>query len=118
MLNPIQTTLIMIVFIVLFGVCLPILDKIPFISKFVSFRWQIMVVLLAVLLGCVLDFSHLNDNVRHTTIIAILVISGLFIIIRSVEKFIMNGWTLGIDKIKLEHNNTKAEIDINDKEAK
>ena len=112
MVSPLLATIIILVFIGLFGVVLPILDKVPFIKQFISFRWSIIVVFLAMMLGALVDFSHLSDSFRITLAIGVMVLGGIYIIIRSYEKILANGWQLGIDKVRIEKGDIKAQIDL------
>lgn len=118
MITPQMATIIILCFIGLFGILLPILDKVPFIRNFISFRWSIIIVFLAMMLGALLDFSHLSDSFRITLCVGVMVLAGAYILIRSYEKFAANGWSLGIDRLKVEKGDIKAEIDLTDKEDK
>ncbi len=112
MVSPLLATIIILCFIGLFGVVLPILDKVPFIKQFISFRWSIIVIFLAMMLGALVDFSHLSDSFRITLAIGVMVLGGIYIIIRSYEKILANGWQLGIDKVRIEKGDIKAELDL------
>lgn len=93
MINPILATIIMISFIVLFGVGVPILNiKIP---KYISYRWCVIVVSLALLIGAVIDFEVLSDEARKIVLIGGLVIVGVYVVLRTVEKVLANGWLKG-----------------------
>lgn len=70
-----------------------------------------MVALMAVMLGCVLDFSHLSDETRLYTIIAITVICGIYIVIRSAEKAMAKGWSFGLKRLRVEKGELKAELE-------
>lgn len=94
MISPTAATAIVISFLIVFGVVLPIFNrKLP---KFVSYRWCVVVVILALLIGAVLDFDALSDEVRYALIVGALVISGGYILLRTVEKALANGWLRGI----------------------
>lgn len=118
MIEPSFATIIILVFIAVFGLGLPLFERIPFFRNIVSYRWAVMVVLLAVMLGCILDFSHLNDQARLYTIVGVLVISAVYIVLRSVEKAFAKGWTLGVDRIRLEKGDAKAEVVLSEDEKK
>ena len=118
MIEPSFATIIILVFIAVFGLVLPLFERIPFFRNIVSYRWAVMVILLAVMLGCILDFSHLDDQARLYTIVGVLVISAVYIIIRSVEKAFAKGWTLGVDRIRLEKGDAKAEVVLSEDEKK
>lgn len=94
MLSPDIATIIVVAFLVVFGVILPIFNrKLP---KFISYRWCVVVVILALLIGAVLDFGALSDEVRYALIVGALVISGGYILLRTIEKALANGWLRGI----------------------
>lgn len=95
MLSPNVATIIIVSFLVVFGIVMPILNrKLP---KFISYRWSVIVVILALLIGAVLDFDALSDNVRYALIVGSLVISGGYILLRTVEKALANGWLRGAE---------------------
>ena len=112
MITPQMATIIILCFIGLFGIVLPILDKVPVIRNFISFRWSIIIVFLAMMLGALLDFSHLSDSFRITLCIGVMILSGAYILIRSYEKVAANGWSLNINKLKVEKGDIKAELDL------
>lgn len=94
MLTPEHTTIIMGVFLIIFGVIIPILDRSERLKKYISLRWALTVVWLALLMGIVLDFNHLSEEIRHGILISAAVISTIYLIIRSLEKALYNGWSL------------------------
>ena len=118
MIEPASATIIILGFIAVFGFGLPLLERVPVIRDAISYRWAVMVVLLAVMLGCVLDFSHLNDQLRLYTVVGITIIAAIYIILRSIEKALAKGWTLGVDRIHLEKGDAKAEVILNEDEKK
>lgn len=94
MLSPDIATLIIVSFLVLFGLLLPILNRIA--PQFVSYRWAVVVVLLALLLGAVIDFGGLPDAARQAVIVGALVISGGYVFLRTIEKALAKGWLRGV----------------------
>lgn len=93
MINPTPAVLIVVGFILVFGVAVPILNKKA--PKYISYRWCVVVVLLALLIGAVIDFGELNDTARQIVLVGGLVVSGLFVLLRTVEKALANGWLNG-----------------------
>lgn len=93
MIKPEIATIIIIVFIMLFGVILPILNRRA--PKYVSYRWCVVVVILALLIGSVIDFGALPDDARQSILVGGLVIVGAYIVLRTVEKALANGWLRG-----------------------
>ena len=93
MINPIVATIIMVSFILVFGVGVPILDrKAP---KYISYRWCVIVVALALLIGTVIDFEVLSDDARKIVLVGGLVIAGVYVVLRTIEKVLANGWLKG-----------------------
>ena len=93
MISPFWATIIIIAFILLFGVGVPILDKL--VPKYISYRWCVVVVVLALLIGVIIDFDVLSDEARKIVLIGGLVISGIFVVLRTFEKAFANGWLKG-----------------------
>lgn len=93
MIDPTVATIILVSFIVIFGVGVPILDK--KVPKYISYRWCVIVVALALLIGAVIDFEVLSDEARKIVLIGGLVIAGVYVVLRTVEKVLANGWLKG-----------------------
>lgn len=93
MINPTPAVLIVVGFILVFGVLVPILNKKA--PKYISYRWCVVVVLLALLIGAVIDFGELNDTARQIVLVGGLVVSGLYVLLRTIEKALANGWLNG-----------------------
>lgn len=86
-------TVIIITFILLFGVGVPILNiKYP---KFISYRWCVIVVVLALLIGAVVDFEKLSEDARHIILTGGLIIVGVYAALRTFEKILARGWLKG-----------------------
>lgn len=93
MISPISATIIIVVFIILFGIGIPILNrKAP---KYISYRWCVVVVVLALLIGATIDFDVLSDESRHVILMGGLIIGGLYILLRTIEKALSKGWLRG-----------------------
>lgn len=90
MISPSFATCIVITFILVFGVVVPILNRRA--PKYISYRWCVVVVLLALLIGAVVDFGELNDTARQAVIIGALIVAGVYVILRTLEKALANGW--------------------------
>lgn len=93
MISPIWATIIIIAFILIFGVGVPILNrKAP---KYISYRWCVIVVVLACLIGVIVDFEVLSDEARKVVLVGGLVIAGVYVLLRTIEKVLANGWLRG-----------------------
>jgi phosphatidylserine synthase len=111
MIDACSATIIVLSFILLFGVGVPILN-IRF-SKFVSYRWTVVVVVLALFIGALVNFSGLSDETRQIVIFGALIIAGGYIALRTIEKALANGW-IGTQRIeaKFEKGDMKAGVEI------
>lgn len=93
MISPFWATIIIVAFIIIFGVGVPILNrKAP---KYISYRWCVIVVVLALLIGVVVDFEVLSNDARKIILIGGLVIAGVYVALRTIEKVLANGWLRG-----------------------
>lgn len=93
MISPTSATIIIVSFIIIFGVGVPILNrKAP---KYMSYRWCVVVVILALLIGAVIDFDVLSDDARRIVLIGGLAIGGGYVLLRTIEKVLANGWLRG-----------------------
>lgn len=93
MIDPIFATIIILVFIIIFGVGVPVLNKKA--PKYISYRWSVIVVILGLLIGAVVDFKDLSDESRKIVLIGGLIIGGVYVLLRTIEKILSNGWLHG-----------------------
>ena len=94
MIDPAVATAIIIGFLVVFGLCLPVLNKLA--PEYVSYRWCVVVVVLALLIGVIVDFAELSDEIREDMILGALIIAGGYVALRTIEKALANGWLRGV----------------------
>ena len=87
MLSPILTAIIMVIMIIFLLIIIPLLDGSKKFSKYISLRYTLVAVCLIMALGCVLVFSHLGESSRNIVLGGGLVLIGLFVAVRSLEKF-------------------------------
>lgn len=92
MIDPQTATYILIGFLFIWAILIPVFGAIPKIRSIISFRYLIVVVFLACLVGVIIDFGELDSAVRMAVIIGTMIICGIYIIIRSIEKAFYNGW--------------------------
>lgn len=114
MIRPEFATIIIITFILLFGVGVPILNVKA--KKFISYRWCVVVVVLALLIGAVVDFDVLSDETRRTVILGGLIIGGLYVVLRTAEKVLSKGWLKGT-RVKAKKGDAEIELS-SDKEVR
>lgn len=84
--------LIMIIVIFLLALILPLLDSVKGFKDSISTRWSIVVVYLALGIGCVIDFEKISDDTRHFVLLGCFVISILYIVFISLEKWFAHKW--------------------------
>ena len=75
-----------------------------------------MVVILALLIGCVIDFAELDNDSRYLVLLCGLIITGLYILLRTIEKLAVNKDTVALklrfgEKAELNATMTKEETD-------
>lgn len=115
MIDSYTATSVLVAFILIFGLVIPILDKIPFVKNFISLRWSIVVIYSAMCLGVILDFSHLDSSVRFAVVIGGILLSSLFLVVRSLEKAAVNNWRFPRFRGRVQKGNTSGEISVNPK---
>ncbi len=86
MLTPTVAAIILLVTCVLLLIIIPILDGSQRFSKFISLRYTLVALSLIMALGCILDFSHLSESSRNIVLTGGLVLVGIFVLVRSIEK--------------------------------
>jgi hypothetical protein len=115
MIDPQSATYLLIGFLFIWAILIPVFGAIPKIRSIISFRYLIVVVFLACLVGVIIDFGELDSSVRMAVIIGTMIICGIYIIIRSVEKAFYNGWienpTL---KANIKKGDLSADIELKD----
>ena len=111
MVDPIAATLIVISFIIIFGVGIPILNAKA--QKFVSYRWCVIVVMLALLIGAVVDFEVLSDEARRIVLMGGMIVSGIYVVLRTLEKILSKGWLKGA-QIEVEKGDFKTKVSSTD----
>ena len=118
MIDSYTATYILAGFLVIFGVLLPILDKIPKVKSVVSFRWTIVVVYSAMCLGVIVDFEHLDTEVRFLVVLGGIILSSIFLFVRSIEKAAINKWELPHTRTSIKHGDVQAELSVSPKTIK
>ena len=114
MVSPMFSAIALLSVIVFFSIVIPIAETHPKISPVISRRWILIVCITAMMIGVLLDFSHITDSVRMTVIVGGMILSGIYILIRTAEKMAANGWSLGVSHIHVEHGQTKADVELDD----
>ena len=107
----------MIVVIFLLALILPLLDSIKGFKDSISTRWSIVVVYLALGIGCVIDFEKINDDTRHFVLLGCFVVSILYIVFISLEKWFSNKW-IGKFGVTLKKGDSVIHAGMSDTDSK
>ena len=111
MVSPILAVVITCAVVIVFAVVLPLLDSIKAFSETISTRWSIIVVFLAMGVGCVIDFEGLDNEIRHLVMVGCFVMSVLYVLCISIEKWLSNGW-IGKAEVKLKVGNKSVSASL------
>lgn len=121
MITPLMATITIIVSALFLLVIIPLLDGSRRFGKYISLRYTLVVVALTCVLGCILDFSHLAENSRNIVLCGGLALTGLFVVVRSLEKCKL-GAKLANKKIEVEvakgDTSVKTKIESEAKDGK
>ena len=104
MLTPELAAIILLAVCVLLLIIIPILDGSKQLSKYISLRYTMVAISLIMALGCVLDFSHLAESSRNIVLTGGLILVGVFVAVRTIEKMKLGGKTI---EISIEKDGTK-----------
>lgn len=107
MISPTFATIVIVSFILVFGVVIPIINKKA--PKYISYRWCVVVVILALLIGAVIDFDVLSDEARNVILMGGLIVSGGYVLLRTLEKVLANGWLKGA-KLEVQKGDLSASL--------
>lgn len=91
MIEPTEATIIVCIFAVFLLILIPLIDGSKRFSKFISLRYTVTAVMISMMLGCVLDFSHLAESSRNIVLYGGIIIAGIFIIVRTLDKIKLGG---------------------------
>lgn len=106
-----ETTTIIILSLLAVLMALPLIEIIPRVGKIVSLRWAIVAIVVTLMVAVILDFSHLSDGIRKTVIVGGLCTGGLWIVARSVEKALFNGFFAKAGKVEVDMDDKKLTIE-------
>lgn len=107
MISPTFATIVIVSFIAVFGVVVPIINKKA--PKYISYRWCVVVVILALLIGAVIDFDVLSEEARNVILMGGLIVSGGYVLLRTLEKVLANGWLKGA-KLEVQKGDLSASL--------
>ena len=106
-----ETTTIIVLSLLAVLMALPLIEIIPRVGKIVSLRWAIVAIVVTLMVAVILDFSHLSDGIRKTVIVGGLCTGGLWIVARSVEKALFNGFFAKAGKVEVDMDDKKLTIE-------
>lgn len=113
MTDPILAIIILCVLVTILIILVPILDAIPALTRFVSFRWVCVSIVLVLMVGVIIDFKELSDSTRDLTITGGMIIVGGFLLLKTLEKILYNGWLKGVNlKGSIEKGELKGNVEI------
>lgn len=109
MLTPTVASIALLCICVLLLIVVPIMDGSERFAKYISLRYILVAMSLIMALGCILDFSHLAESSRNIVLTGAVVLVGIFVVVRSLEKV-----KLGSKKIEFtaEKGDIKAGVKI------
>ena len=74
-------------------IVVPLFERVPMLKDCISRRWVIVTITTTLMLSVVINFQHLNDSVREAIVIGGFIVGIAYIFIRSIEKWLANGWS-------------------------
>lgn len=117
MIDPFCATSILCVLAFILIILLPMLDSIPKLTKFVSFRWTCVAVILIIMVAVVINFKELSDETRNIIVSGGLIVVGGFLILKTIEKILYNGWLKGLNlKGSVEKGEWKGGFELSSQE--
>lgn len=113
MLSPDIATIVIIGAAIFLLVIIPMLDGSQRFAKFISLRYTLVAVALIMALGCVLNFSHLTESSRNIVLMGGMILVGIFVFVRSIEKIKLGSRNI---EVKVSKGDASAEAKIINKE--
>lgn len=112
MITPMLATIVLAIATLLLIVVIPILDGTPKFQKYISLRYTLVAISLIMALGCILDFSHLAEGSRNIVLMGAMILVGVFVIVRSLEKMKLGNKVIDLS---VEKDGIKAKAKIENK---
>jgi ABC-type nickel/cobalt efflux system permease component RcnA len=114
MLTPTVAAIILLVACIVLLIVIPMLDGSEKFNKFISLRYTLVALTLIMALGCILDFSHLSESSRNIVLMGGMILVGIFVLVRSLEKMKLGKKVIDISA---EKNGVKVAAKIQNKEG-
>lgn len=109
------------------AIAIPLLNAIPKLSNFISLRWSCIAIVLLIMVGVVINFEPLADSTRDIALTGGIVVVGIYLVLRTVEKILYNGWLKGVNlrgtvvkgdtTATVEVTQTGTSVDVENKEV-
>lgn len=114
MITPNLATLVLAIAALILLVIIPVLDGSAKFAKYISLRYTLTAVATIMALGCILDFSHLAESSRNIVLTGAMVLIGVFVAVRSLEKIKLGNKNI---QLEVEKDGIKAKAKIENKEC-
>lgn len=115
MLTPHVAAIILLIVCVVLLIIIPLLDGSERFGKFISLRYTLVALSLIMALGCILDFSHLSESSRNIVLMGGMILVGLFVLVRSLEKMKLGGKVINVSAQK---GDIKLSASLHNKDGK
>ena len=113
MIDPFSATAIIIAFLVIWAIIIPVCGVIPKVKEIISYRYLVVTVFLACTIGVIVNFGELDTGVKMAVIVGTAILSGLYIVLRSIEKLAFNGLFSSHDlKASVSKGDIEAKIEL------
>lgn len=100
MLTPTVAAIILLIACIVLLIVIPMLDGSEKFHKFISLRYTLVALTLIMALGCILDFSHLSESSRNIVLMGGMILVGVFVLVRSLEKMKLGKKTIDVSAAK------------------
>ena len=104
---------------IVLALAIPLLNAIPKLSNFISLRWSCIAIVLLIMVGVVINFEPLADSTRDIALTGGIVVVGIYLVLRTVEKILYNGWLKGVNlRGTVVKGDTTATVEVTQTETK
>lgn len=89
----------------------PLFERIPKLGDCVSRRYVVVVVFIVMAFACILNFNDLDTSIKNTIVIGALVVSTIYLCVRSIEKWLYGGFFAHAGKVEVDVDDKKLTIE-------
>lgn len=89
----------------------PLFEKIPKLGDCVSRRYVIVIVFLVMAFACILNFNTLDTSIKSTVVVGALIVSTIYLCVRSLEKWLYAGFFAKAGKIEVDVDDKKLTVE-------